>query len=171
MNKVLCDILWLQAIKIFGCEKGKKNKTNLLFVAGDRVLKYLAQSYKVEKDLMGILRYDWNMQQPKAQMVSQQFVPSELTSVGGQGFSPCKEWSVITLCYVMPIFALAVIVFFPAYSSLPSTSHPIPLLGKDPFTCSFKNVKKIFLKVWSYHWRRISILLSVNVSKGAVITH
>ena len=46
----------LQAIKILGCEKGKKNKTNLVFVAGDRVLKYLARCYKVEKDLMGILR-------------------------------------------------------------------------------------------------------------------
>lgn len=46
----------LQAIKVLGCEKGKKKKTNLVFVAGNRVLKYLARCYKVEKDLMGILR-------------------------------------------------------------------------------------------------------------------
>ena len=44
-------------MKFLGIEKGKKNKTNLLFVAGDRVRQYLGRSYQVEKSLMGILKY------------------------------------------------------------------------------------------------------------------
>jgi misacylated tRNA(Ala) deacylase len=43
-------------MKFLGVEKGKKNKTNLLFVAGDRVIRYLGRSYQVEKSLMGILK-------------------------------------------------------------------------------------------------------------------
>ncbi|KAK7482498.1 hypothetical protein BaRGS_00026315, partial [Batillaria attramentaria] len=46
----------LQAIKILGCEKGKKNKCNLLFVAGGRLLKYLGRCYQVERELTGILK-------------------------------------------------------------------------------------------------------------------
>jgi misacylated tRNA(Ala) deacylase len=43
-------------MKYLGIEKGKKNKTNLLFVAGDSVRQYLGHSYQVEKSLMGILK-------------------------------------------------------------------------------------------------------------------
>nr|XP_033773693.1 alanyl-tRNA editing protein Aarsd1-B-like isoform X1 [Geotrypetes seraphini] len=46
----------LQVIKILGTEKGKKNKTNLLFLAGNRVLKYLERSYTVEKTLTSLLK-------------------------------------------------------------------------------------------------------------------
>ncbi|MEE6511169.1 hypothetical protein FKM82_017639, partial [Ascaphus truei] len=46
----------LQAIKILGTEKGKKNKTNLIFLAGERVLKYAARSYSVEKALTSLLK-------------------------------------------------------------------------------------------------------------------
>lgn len=50
------NLAHLQLIKFLGIEKGKKNKTNLLFVAGDRVRQYLDRSYHVEKSLMGILK-------------------------------------------------------------------------------------------------------------------
>ncbi|KAK1160418.1 alanyl-tRNA editing protein Aarsd1 [Acipenser oxyrinchus oxyrinchus] len=46
----------LQAIKILGTEKGKKNKTNLIFVAGCRVLKYAERSYSVERALTSLLK-------------------------------------------------------------------------------------------------------------------
>ncbi|RXM98922.1 Alanyl-tRNA editing protein Aarsd1 [Acipenser ruthenus] len=46
----------LQAIKILGTEKGKKNKTNLIFVAGSRVLKYAERSYSVERALTSLLK-------------------------------------------------------------------------------------------------------------------
>ncbi|KAM4692513.1 alanyl-tRNA editing protein Aarsd1-B-like [Rhinophrynus dorsalis] len=46
----------LQVIKIFGLEKGKKNKTNLIFLAGERVLKYTTRSYCVEKALTSLLK-------------------------------------------------------------------------------------------------------------------
>ncbi|XP_056403587.1 alanyl-tRNA editing protein Aarsd1-B-like isoform X1 [Hyla sarda] len=46
----------LQVIKILGTEKGKKNKTNLIFIAGERVLKYAARSYSVEKSLTALLK-------------------------------------------------------------------------------------------------------------------
>ncbi|XP_058862557.1 alanyl-tRNA editing protein Aarsd1 isoform X2 [Acipenser ruthenus] len=48
----------LQAIKILGTEKGKKNKTNLIFVAGSRVLKYAERSYSVERALTSLLKKD-----------------------------------------------------------------------------------------------------------------
>ncbi|XP_043530938.1 alanyl-tRNA editing protein Aarsd1 [Chiloscyllium plagiosum] len=46
----------LQVIKILGTDKGKKNKTNLIFLAGNRVLKYAEKSYTVEKSLTSILK-------------------------------------------------------------------------------------------------------------------
>nr|XP_055031808.1 alanyl-tRNA editing protein Aarsd1 isoform X1 [Misgurnus anguillicaudatus] len=46
----------LQVIKILGTEKGKKNKTNLIFIAGNRVLKYAERSYSIEKSLTGLLK-------------------------------------------------------------------------------------------------------------------
>ncbi|NXS96387.1 AASDB protein, partial [Jacana jacana] len=46
----------LQAIKLLGTEKGKKNKTNLVFLAGNRVLKSLEQSHSTEKALTSLLK-------------------------------------------------------------------------------------------------------------------
>ncbi|XP_006006018.1 alanyl-tRNA editing protein Aarsd1 [Latimeria chalumnae] len=52
----LLNLSHLQAIKILGIEKGKKNKTNMIFLAGSRVLKYVEKSYMVEKALTSILK-------------------------------------------------------------------------------------------------------------------
>ncbi|KAJ8364647.1 hypothetical protein SKAU_G00134780 [Synaphobranchus kaupii] len=46
----------LQVIKILGTEKGKKNKTNLIFLAGNRVLKYAERSYSTERSLTSLLK-------------------------------------------------------------------------------------------------------------------
>ncbi|TRY93947.1 hypothetical protein DNTS_022025 [Danionella cerebrum] len=46
----------LQVIKILGTEKGKKNKTNLIFIAGNRVLNYAEKSYSIEKSLTVLLK-------------------------------------------------------------------------------------------------------------------
>ncbi|KAF7705122.1 alanyl-tRNA editing protein Aarsd1 [Silurus meridionalis] len=46
----------LQVIKILGTEKGKKNKTNLIFIAGNRVLKYADECYNAEKSLTALLK-------------------------------------------------------------------------------------------------------------------
>ncbi|KFM01313.1 Alanyl-tRNA editing protein Aarsd1, partial [Aptenodytes forsteri] len=46
----------LQVIKLLGTEKGKKNKTNLVFLAGNRVLKSIEQSYNTEKALTSLLK-------------------------------------------------------------------------------------------------------------------
>ncbi|XP_056153059.1 alanyl-tRNA editing protein Aarsd1 [Lampris incognitus] len=46
----------LQMIKLLGTEKGKKNKTNLIFVAGNRVLKYAEKSYSRERSLVSLLK-------------------------------------------------------------------------------------------------------------------
>ncbi|XP_060719949.1 alanyl-tRNA editing protein Aarsd1 [Tachysurus vachellii] len=46
----------LQVIKILGTEKGKKNKTNLIFIAGNRVLRYAEKSYNTEKSLTSLLK-------------------------------------------------------------------------------------------------------------------
>ncbi|XP_051894527.1 alanyl-tRNA editing protein Aarsd1 [Pristis pectinata] len=46
----------LQAIKILGTEKGKKKKTNLFFLVGNRVLKYAEKSLTVEKALTALLK-------------------------------------------------------------------------------------------------------------------
>ncbi|XP_053309907.1 alanyl-tRNA editing protein Aarsd1 [Spea bombifrons] len=46
----------LQVIKILGAEKGKKNKTNLIFLTGERVLKYVDRSYNIEKSLTSLLK-------------------------------------------------------------------------------------------------------------------
>ena len=47
----------LQVIKLLGTEKGKKNKTNLIFLAGHRVLKYAEKSYGTERSLVSLLKY------------------------------------------------------------------------------------------------------------------
>ncbi|KAM9832683.1 alanyl-tRNA editing protein Aarsd1 [Neosynchiropus ocellatus] len=46
----------LQVIKVLGTEKGKKNKTNLIFLAGNRVLKYAEKSYSTERSLVSLLK-------------------------------------------------------------------------------------------------------------------
>ncbi|KAG7325540.1 hypothetical protein KOW79_011856 [Hemibagrus wyckioides] len=46
----------LQVIKILGTEKGKKTKTNLIFIAGNRVLRYAEKSYNTEKSLTSLLK-------------------------------------------------------------------------------------------------------------------
>uniref|UniRef100_A0A8C8MCW0 Alanyl-transfer RNA synthetases family profile domain-containing protein n=1 Tax=Oncorhynchus tshawytscha TaxID=74940 RepID=A0A8C8MCW0_ONCTS len=46
----------LQVIKLLGTEKGKKNKTNLLFLVGNRVLKYAEKSYSTERSLVSLLK-------------------------------------------------------------------------------------------------------------------
>nr|XP_025969338.1 alanyl-tRNA editing protein Aarsd1-like [Dromaius novaehollandiae] len=46
----------LQVIKLLGTEKGKKNKTNLVFLAGNRVLKSIEQSHTTEKALTSLLK-------------------------------------------------------------------------------------------------------------------
>uniref|UniRef100_A0A8C4TCL3 Alanyl-tRNA synthetase domain containing 1 n=1 Tax=Erpetoichthys calabaricus TaxID=27687 RepID=A0A8C4TCL3_ERPCA len=46
----------LQAIKILGVEKGKKNKSNLIFIAGNRILQYTDQCFSVEKALTSLLK-------------------------------------------------------------------------------------------------------------------
>ncbi|XP_004597399.2 alanyl-tRNA editing protein Aarsd1 isoform X1 [Ochotona princeps] len=46
----------LQVIKILGTEKGKKNKTNLLFLAGNRVLKWMERSHGTERALTALLK-------------------------------------------------------------------------------------------------------------------
>ncbi|KFO52653.1 Alanyl-tRNA editing protein Aarsd1, partial [Corvus brachyrhynchos] len=46
----------LQVIKLLGVEKGKKNKTNLVFLAGNRVLKSIEQSHNTEKALTSLLK-------------------------------------------------------------------------------------------------------------------
>jgi len=46
----------LQMIKLLGVEKGKKSRINLVFVAGDRVLKYLTACYEREKKFTQLLK-------------------------------------------------------------------------------------------------------------------
>ncbi len=46
----------LQSIKLLGAEKGKKNKTNVYFLAGSRVLSYLGKCLTNEKLLTGHLK-------------------------------------------------------------------------------------------------------------------
>ncbi|XP_054877239.1 alanyl-tRNA editing protein Aarsd1 isoform X3 [Poeciliopsis prolifica] len=46
----------LQVIKLLGTEKGKKNKTNLIFLTGNRVLKYAEKSYSTERALVSLLK-------------------------------------------------------------------------------------------------------------------
>lgn len=45
-----------QSIKLLGAEKGKKNKTNVYFLAGKRVLSYLGKCLTNEKLLTGHLK-------------------------------------------------------------------------------------------------------------------
>uniref|UniRef100_A0A3B3WMF3 Alanyl-transfer RNA synthetases family profile domain-containing protein n=1 Tax=Poecilia mexicana TaxID=48701 RepID=A0A3B3WMF3_9TELE len=46
----------LQVIKLLGTEKGKKNKTNLIFLTGNRILKYAEKSYSTERSLVSLLK-------------------------------------------------------------------------------------------------------------------
>lgn len=46
----------IQAIKIVGSEKGKKGKTNVMFLAGGRLLRYTNKAYDREKKMTGILK-------------------------------------------------------------------------------------------------------------------
>ena len=46
----------LQAVKLLGTEKGKKGKVNVLFVAGERVLEWVARSYDKDKALTAYLK-------------------------------------------------------------------------------------------------------------------
>ncbi|KAM4623575.1 alanyl-tRNA editing protein Aarsd1 isoform 2-T2 [Polymixia lowei] len=46
----------LQVIKLLGTEKGKKNKTNLIFLSGNRVLNYAEKSYSTERSLVALLK-------------------------------------------------------------------------------------------------------------------
>lgn len=45
-----------KVIKLLGVEKGKKNKTNLVFLVGNRVLKSIEQSHSTEKALTSLLK-------------------------------------------------------------------------------------------------------------------
>jgi len=49
------NLIQLQCIKLLYAEKGKKNKSNLFFLAGGRVLKYLAQSLIREQKMTKLL--------------------------------------------------------------------------------------------------------------------
>ncbi|XP_076007816.1 alanyl-tRNA editing protein Aarsd1 [Genypterus blacodes] len=46
----------LQVIKLLGSEKGKKGKTNLIFLTGNRVLKYAEKSHSTERSLVSLLK-------------------------------------------------------------------------------------------------------------------
>ncbi|PIK54334.1 putative alanyl-tRNA editing protein Aarsd1-B [Apostichopus japonicus] len=46
----------LQSIKLISAEKGKKNKTNVYFLAGNRVLSYLGGTIETEKKLNKLLK-------------------------------------------------------------------------------------------------------------------
>ena len=48
----------MQAIKLLGCEKGKKGRVNLLFLAGDRLLSYVGTCYEREKVMTSYLKYE-----------------------------------------------------------------------------------------------------------------
>ncbi|XP_038046447.1 alanyl-tRNA editing protein Aarsd1-B-like isoform X2 [Patiria miniata] len=52
----VANLSHLQSIKLLGAEKGKKNKTNLYFLAGDRLLNYLGKCLANEKLLTGFLK-------------------------------------------------------------------------------------------------------------------
>ena len=48
----------LQCIKLLYADKGKKGKTNLYFLAGDRVLSYIEKRVEIEKDLTKQLKVE-----------------------------------------------------------------------------------------------------------------
>ncbi|KAK3797186.1 hypothetical protein RRG08_015160 [Elysia crispata] len=52
----ISNLSHIQAIKILGTEKGKKDKTNLLVLAGNRLRRYAGNSFDREKQLAGILK-------------------------------------------------------------------------------------------------------------------
>ncbi|XP_064595304.1 alanyl-tRNA editing protein Aarsd1-like [Liolophura sinensis] len=51
----VCNLSHLQSVKLLSLEKGKKNKTNLYFLVGNRILSYLGRCYDTEKSLTQIL--------------------------------------------------------------------------------------------------------------------
>lgn len=51
-----CSGFLFKVIKLLDVEKGKKNKTNLVFLAGNRVLKSIEQSHNTEKALTSLLK-------------------------------------------------------------------------------------------------------------------
>lgn len=51
-----CVYIEFQVIRLVGTEKGKKNKTNLIFLAGNRVLKYVEKSYNKDRSLVSLLK-------------------------------------------------------------------------------------------------------------------
>ncbi|XP_059152647.1 alanyl-tRNA editing protein Aarsd1-like [Physella acuta] len=50
------NLTHVQAIKLLETEKGKKNKVNLKFIAGQRLLQFVGQSYQRERTLTAILK-------------------------------------------------------------------------------------------------------------------
>lgn len=48
--------LHFQAVKLLAAESGKKGRINLVFLAGDRVLRYLATCYEREKVFTQLLK-------------------------------------------------------------------------------------------------------------------
>lgn len=44
-------------IKLLYCEKGKKNKTNLFFLSGNRVREYINRTLNREQQLTALLKY------------------------------------------------------------------------------------------------------------------
>ncbi len=49
----------LQAIKLLNVEKGKKGKTNLFFLSGQRVLDYISRSLIRERQLTAVLKLEF----------------------------------------------------------------------------------------------------------------
>ncbi|XP_038610469.1 alanyl-tRNA editing protein Aarsd1-like isoform X3 [Tachyglossus aculeatus] len=52
----VCNLAELQVVKLLGVEKGKKNRTNLVFLAGGRVLQAVERSHGRERALTGRLK-------------------------------------------------------------------------------------------------------------------
>lgn len=48
--------LSFQAVKLLYAEKGKKNKTNVFFLVGDRILNYVAENVVKDKTLTEYLK-------------------------------------------------------------------------------------------------------------------
>lgn len=51
-----CYFKYFQAIKLLYVEKGKKNKSNLYFLCGNRLLSYMDKCVKREKSLISSLK-------------------------------------------------------------------------------------------------------------------
>ena len=55
------NLAHLQVIKLLSAEKGKKGKTNVYFLAGNRVLNYIKKSYACEKELTKHLKVSFKL--------------------------------------------------------------------------------------------------------------